>query len=731
MSITRERRVKELFVEALALDKEDREKFLAEVCGGLRGEVEALLAAERAMGDFLSAPAAQKLAKPLDPGATIGGYEIVRVLGKGATGTVYEALQKSPHRRVALKVMHAGLSSPAAVHRFREEAEILGRLKHPGIAHVYEAGVEETVPWFALEYVERARTLLDHASTLGRRERLSVVARLCDAVHHGHQKGIVHRDLKPANVLVGESGEPKVIDFGIARAADVDTPPAELAGTLPYMSPEQCDVAADVDSRADVYALGVILYELLTGHLPLDLQGARITDAVRIIRERPPTPIGDIDRRFRGDIAWIVHKALAKHPEGRYASAAALADDIRRHLTNHPVDAHPHRVWYQWRMFARRQRIGVVALGAVLAVAVTAAVLNRRLAIEREAQRKAAEYHAYLADIAAASAALRDSDVATARRHLERAPETHRNWEWRHLAGRLDLSTDTQTVQGALFDGGAVTPDGNLIAATSRWLRTPNVIAWDAASRAVRYTIPSTLERAECLRFSPDGARLVVGHVRGRIDVHDGRTGELLVSAPPHESNVTMIAYSPDGARFATSSYDRTVKLLETASGKLLATLPQGDKVFSVTFSGPWLAIGGGDGGRIRVLDAETLAEVATIEAHTSNVEDLAFSPDGRTLVSVSMDRTVKLWDTSSWQLRAVGTAHLAGVKGGRVRARRPHVRHVRDGPDRARLVGRGRARNLVPPRPHALRLLRRLSRRPAAGLVLARRHGEDVGHGE
>ena len=246
--------------------------------------------------------------------ARVGHYTIRRVLGEGGMGIVYEAEQDQPRRVVALKVIRAGSMSPKLLRRFEHEAQVLGRLQHPGIAHVYEAGTIEDargnpVPFFAMELI-RGVPLTTYAARkkLGTRERLDLIARICDAAYHAHQKGVIHRDLKPGNILVDESGQPKILDFGIARAMDSDlqlttlhTDIGQLMGTVQYMSPEQ--VSGDpneLDTRSDVYAMGVVAYELLTGRLPHDLGRKTIHEKVRVIREEEPTRLSEP----RPDPAW-------------------------------------------------------------------------------------------------------------------------------------------------------------------------------------------------------------------------------------------------------------------------------------------------------------------------------------------------------------------------------------------------------------------------------------------
>src|SRR5262249_22695000 len=256
-----------------------------------------------------------------------------------------------PRRPVALKVIRSGLVSTGLLNRFAQEAQILGRLHHPGVAQIYDAGVAaDGHPFFALEFI-RGLPLDEYARWHGldAAGRLDLLARVCDAVQHAHDQGVIHRDLKPGNILVDEAGQPKVLDFGVARATDADllsttdhTRTGQLLGTLSYMSPEQ--VAADptkLDPRSDVYTLGVILFELLAGRRPYLLEPLPLPEAARVIREQEPSRLGSLDSHLRGDVETIVGKALEKDRERRYPSAAELSADIRRHLSNVPIRGRP------------------------------------------------------------------------------------------------------------------------------------------------------------------------------------------------------------------------------------------------------------------------------------------------------------------------------------------------------------------------------------------------------
>ena len=418
-------RVADLFTRASKLPTDERDAFLAQECGGdtaLRAEVESLLghdgsgALERA--EAAVAAGVRALESDLPVPELVGDYRVIGVIGSGGMGVVYEAEQSRPQRRVALKMIRSGLATDELLRRFEHEADVLGWLDHPGIARIFEAGTADAgagpQPYFAMELVrgEPIHRFADREQ-LGTPQRLELVARVAEAVHHAHQKGVVHRDLKPANVLVDESGQPKVLDFGVARVTDSDlktttvfTRAGELIGTLPYMSPEQVGGdPSEVDARSDVYALGVMAYELLAGQLPHDVSAVSLPEAARRIAEDEPTTLGALDSRFRGDIDVLVGKALAVEKERRYGSADELAQDIRRHLADEPIHAHKPSGAYQLAKFARRNRALVVGTGLALVALLAGTVVStaqyldarRGWAAER-AQRELAEDHAEAAD---------------------------------------------------------------------------------------------------------------------------------------------------------------------------------------------------------------------------------------------------------------------------------------------------------------------------------------------
>lgn len=329
----------------------------------------------------------------------VSGYRLLRLLGRGGMGEVWEAEQERPRRRVAIKLVRGDLMSPTMRRRFDIEAEALGRLNHEGIAKVYEAGLDPATgrPFFAMEYVQGqtlGRHLAKHAPPL--EDRLRLLIKLCRAVQHAHQKGVIHRDLKPGNILVTPAGEPKILDFGLARLAGDDdeaslvtreTQAGQVLGTLAYMSPEQAGGQTDaIDALTDVYALGVIAYQLLAGQLPLNLKDLALPVAVRRIVEDEPSRLSSIDRALRGDLDTIVAKAMAKDRAVRYASAEALAEDLRRYLESEPITARRPSTWYNARKFARRNKAIVAGVAASFVILLAGAATSLVFAIQAKEQ---------------------------------------------------------------------------------------------------------------------------------------------------------------------------------------------------------------------------------------------------------------------------------------------------------------------------------------------------------
>ncbi|HPF41367.1 MAG TPA: serine/threonine-protein kinase [Phycisphaerae bacterium] len=402
-------RATSIFGEAIRLSDADRRDFLDRECAGntpLRTYVDRLLAHD---SDAPLAPeAAREVRRALRDALPrhIDGYEIIDVIGGGGMGIVYRARQESPSREVAIKILHHGVTTSAALERFVRESELLARLAHPNVARVFHAGVSRDGgepagrPYFVMELIDGV-TLDNYLASrsLPAPDRVRLLLQICAAVEHAHQRGVIHRDIKPSNVLIDGQDRAVLVDFGIAKCADTDIHltiaadgASSLLGTLAYMSPEQLSGDTDaVDTRSDVYSLGALAYEALCGRLPYDIEGRPISRVIAAIERDDPIPLRRRNPALAEDLDRIVSKAMRKKPDERYPSVSALSDDLARWLDGMPVEARGRSALYVASKFARRHQVATLSAIAATAAIAVALVLTSTALVRAERSRKRAE----------------------------------------------------------------------------------------------------------------------------------------------------------------------------------------------------------------------------------------------------------------------------------------------------------------------------------------------------
>jgi WD40 repeat protein/serine/threonine protein kinase len=698
-----------------------RVALLDQACAGdtlLRSRVEALLWAHDHPDSALDAPLAGSLTTAAltcreGPGTSIGPYKLLEEIGEGGFGIVFLADQQKPiRRRVALKVIKPGMDTRQVIARFEAERQALALMDHPNIAHVIDGG--ETAggrPYFVMELVQ-GTPITDYCdqAQLAPKERLELFVTVCQAVQHAHQKGIIHRDLKPGNVLVAlHDGTPvaKVIDFGIAKATGPQltdktlcTGAAQLIGTPLYMSPEQAgESSLDVDTRSDIYSVGVLLYELLTGTTPFDkerFKGASFEEIRRIIREedppRPSTRIGTLGQTattvsmqrqsdprklshlYRGDIDWIVMKCLEKDRNRRYETAAALAADVHRYLHDEPVQACPPRTLYRFLKFARRNKrvlLTGAALFMALVVTVVALLVDNARVTQKEEETQDALKHVEKAlkeknqALGEKTQALRQKSLALrkesrAMKNLQAAMD--RDWQLSYLR-RIALAR--HEIQANNVDR------ANQIlneCAPAKGQADPRHWEWHYLKRQSRgplFTIPGDRLYGHRAVFSPGGRRLIVGTSYAVFSL-DAATGQRRQDHAPLVPRAARLAsfnnlseefghvtYSPDGQCLAAAGSDskmegpmvkRTplVRIWHVSTGQEIATLrAQAEVISSVAFSpdSQLLATGSTVDGTVALWDAATGRKIRSLPGRSLQVRNVAFSPDGKTLASAGGSR--------------------------------------------------------------------------------------------
>jgi WD40 repeat protein/tRNA A-37 threonylcarbamoyl transferase component Bud32 len=657
--------------------------------------------------EALDAPGPQQtsnvedLAAEIALGTKIGRYTLVQKIGEGGCGVVYMAQQEEPvRRRVALKIIKLGMDTRQVIARFEAERQALAMMDHANIAKVFDTGATQTGrPYFVMELVCGAKiTEFCDKNHLPTGDRLTLFAQVCRAVQHAHQKGVIHRDLKPSNILVTMTDgvpTPKIIDFGIAKATQGKltdqtffTAFEQFLGTPAYMSPEQAQMStADVDTRSDIYSLGVLLYELLTGNTPFDakeLLQAGLDEMRRTIREKdparpshrlksmgladltvvaqqrqtePPKLLGGV----RGDLDWIVMKCLEKDRAQRYETVNGLATDLWRYLRNEPVLARPPSDLYRLQKLVRRNQVVVAACSLAAAALLTGAGLATWQAIRatRERvgaetawameakQRVKAESLVYAADMAKIQQSWEQDELDTVCELLaETASYPGRGFEWYYWEQQMRSQLATLRGHNGPIRAVAFFPDGRKIVTASE---DHTAKVWEATSGKELLNLAGHSDFVFCVAVSPDGERIVTGSRDRTAKVWDAASGDRLLSFNKHPTPVYSVAISPDSRRVVTGAYDGTALIWDLTSGAILFSLDGGHRpITSVAYSpdGQKLVTANNDG-TATMWDATTGEKLRTFQGRVSSLLSIAFSPDGTRVAAVG-DIGTELWETAT-----------------------------------------------------------------------------------
>ncbi|HUU98493.1 MAG TPA: protein kinase, partial [Phycisphaerae bacterium] len=615
------------------------------------------------------------------PGVQVPGYRIVREIGRGGMGRVYEAVQLSTRRTVALKfILEGPFSSEKTRQRFEREVEILGQLNHPYIVAVHDCGTVGGHFYFVMDYIggqPLGAWMADGERPID--QTLRLFSKICEAVNAAHLRGVIHRDLKPANIRIDAAGEPHILDFGLAKLTPDQitegTKPAmmtmtgQFMGSLPWASPEQAEaVPSKIDTRTDVYSLGVILYQMLTGKFPYEVIGNMRDVLDRIIKAEPARP-STIRKQINDEVETIVLKCLQKEPDRRYQTAGELARDIQHYLKGEPIEAKRDSFAYMLRKQLRRYRVPVT-IAAVFVLVVLAGFVTSltfwRLATHRAEQLRQTNY---LNGVAAAQAAWVFNETARMKQLLQACPPDLRGWEWYHLLHLSDLSKRTYRGHEGWVQCVAFSPDGRRIVSGS-WDGTLRV--WEADTPKEVHAIRAGQGHVICVAFSLDGRLIASAGDDGAVEIWDAHTGKPI--SPPlggFGNVVGAVAFSSDGRLIASAGDDGAVKIWDAHTGKEIPPplREHGAHPQRVAFSPDnRLVVSGGSDGTLKVWDLNTRQEVLPrLPGHDKRIRAIAFSPDKikRLLVSGSDDGQLKLWDLDAGrQIPPLLSGHKGAVRG-------------------------------------------------------------------
>lgn len=588
--------------------------------------------------------------QPLNSGSHLGRFKLDAPIGRGGFGTVWRAYDPLLRRMVALKIPRGGRVSAHDRTTILHEARAVARLRHTAIVQVYEVGEAGDAVYIANEYIEGlslGEFLATHRMPLAQAVRLCM--RLAEALQHAHEAGVIHRDLKPSNILLDSTHTAWLTDFGLARHLDTEEQPKNataVIGTLAYMPPEQArGQAQDADGRADIYALGVILFELLTGQRPFVGENE---DLRRAILDQPPPRPRQLDPGIPRDIEAICLKCLAKEPSHRYANAEELAADLRRFTRQEPVAARPIRTPVRLWRWGRRQPIQAFMLFVIslLILGVTAGSIQ--YSIRSAYLLRRAREQTYFHFINAAERSWKSNDVKYFRTLLDDCPNDLRQWEWRHL--RQLLRSSEHVLQRA---GGAVTfsPDG-------RWIATAGcqkeVKIWDAETGALLFRLRGHADYPCSVAFSADGQKLVsAGGSDKSVIVWDLTNRRIITKFKGHAEVVVAAKFTPDGRRVVSAGSDGTVRVWDLATGQEFHQLKHDGRVWAIDISpdGELVATTSGreDRSRIQSWNLETGERIWELPGD-GHQADLAFSPNGKCLAVADSLHHVRIYDRQTLQ---------------------------------------------------------------------------------
>ncbi|MFN8546426.1 MAG: protein kinase [Candidatus Eisenbacteria bacterium] len=699
MTTDRTAKTEALFHGALELDPAARPSFLEQACAGdvvLRAEVESLLDARSRAGVLFERSAAQHLGPaPSDVGRRIGPYLLTEHLASGGMGSVYIGIRDDQElrARVAIKLIRPGLGGPDVLQRFRRERQILADLQHPNIARLLDGGsTPDGSPYIVMEYVDGVP--IDrycNEDRLSVRRRVELFLDVCDAVQHAHRFLVVHRDLKPSNILVDGSGHAKLLDFGIAKVleetSDLEGPEATVTAfrrlTPRYASPEQV-LGLPTSTLSDVYSLGVILYELLTGESPYRVETRSLTKIERSIEAgtipRPSRSISAEDlersalrgtsprglaRALQGDLDTILLRALAREPERRYASAGHLAQDLRNHLAGWPVAARPDTTLYRLRKFAHRNRALTVVTSCAFAALAGALALTWSAYQRAATERQQAEWSAYRGAIAAAESELLLDKTAEARLRLEVVPLRQRGWEWRHLYARLDRSRFHWLAHRSGITDLCLSPDGEFFATSSL---DSMVKLWRTDDRTLIQSWGPFDFTVESVAIDAKSGQLFAGMNDGTVVVltRDAPVVELLHGdGPNREKSWPAIAIRSDGTEIAVGFLDGWVHVWDIQSREAVAAWRAVTSFAQPEYSpdGRWLYTAGIKG-EIERWSGSSHRWEGQVQPPGVQGRILAVtsSTNGAFLATASMDHTINVRDLRSGELLTTFRGHDASV---------------------------------------------------------------------